>query len=141
MAELSANAVQLVNPGESIVFTEIPVPCRRGLVRFRPGSGNILLAGAVPNGYSANFGANISIPEGGTVEPISVAFALDGSTLPATQMIVTPAAVNEYFNVCRDTSVPVWRGCCETLTIRNTSSQTIQVQNAGVKIVPAGGCR
>lgn len=49
-------------------------------------------------------------------------------------MIVTPAAVNEYFNVSRAINVDVWRGCCETFTIRNTSSQPIQVQNANIII-------
>ena len=45
MAEYSANAVQTVNPGETIVFTEAPVPCTKGLVRHRDGTGNFLLAG------------------------------------------------------------------------------------------------
>lgn len=144
MAEYSANAVQIVNPGESIVFTESPVPCNSGLVRFREGSGNFLLSGWMPNFircccrrensamYLVDFGANISIPTGGTVEDISVAIAVDGATLPASTMIVTPAAVDEYFNVSRAINVPVWRGCCETVTIRNTSAQPIQVQNANV---------
>ena len=47
MAEWTANAVQTVNPGETIVFTENPVPCTRGFVRHRDGSGNFLLAGKV----------------------------------------------------------------------------------------------
>lgn len=29
-------------------------------------------------------------------------------------------------------TVPVWSGCCETLSIRNTSDQPILVQNANV---------
>lgn len=141
MAEYSANAVQIVNPGESIVFTDTPVPCRRGFVRHREGSGNFLLSGWTPAApcrcnksanYLVDFGANISIPEGGTVGEISVAIALDGSTIPATQMIVTPAAVDDYFNVSRAVNVDIWRGCCETVTIRNTSDQPIQVQNANV---------
>ena len=49
MAEYSANALQTVNPGETIVFTESPDPCRRGLVRHRDGTGNFLLSGWVPN--------------------------------------------------------------------------------------------
>ncbi len=141
MAEYSADAVQIVNPGESIVFTDTPVPCRRGFVKHREGSGNFLLSGWTPTGrcgcsktanYLVDFGANISIPEGGTVGAISVAIALDGTTLPATQMIVTPAAVDEYFNVSRASNIDVWRGCCETVTIRNTSDQPIQVSNANV---------
>lgn len=48
MAEYSANAVQVVAPGESVVFTDSPVPCDRNFVRFREGSGNFLLSGWVP---------------------------------------------------------------------------------------------
>lgn len=144
MAEYSANAVQTVNPGESIIFTETSQPCRRGFVKFREGSGNFLLSGWVPSrscgcsprsaNYFVDFGANIAIPAGGTAGPISVAIAIDGGTLPATQMTVTPAAVEQYFNVSRATNVDIFRGCCETVTIRNTSDQPILVQNANVVI-------
>lgn len=144
MAEYSANAVQIVNPGEAIIFTEAPYPCRRGFVRHRDGSGTFMLSGWVPRRpgcscnqsrtaeYLVDFGANISIPTGGTVGEISVAIQLDGTTVPASTMIVTPAAVDEYFNVSRAINVGVWRGCCESIAIRNTSDQPIQVQNANV---------
>lgn len=145
MAEYSANAIQIVNPGESIVFTDTVVPCHRNFVRHRDETGNFLLSGSVPYNfgcrcrcksrsakYLVEFGANISIPTGGTVDPISVAIAIDGTTIPGSTMIVTPAAVNEYFNVGRAINADIWAGCCETVTIRNTSSQPIQVQNANV---------
>lgn len=146
MAEYSANAVQTVNPGESIIFTDSPVPCNRGFVRHRDDTGSFLLSGWVPNSYVCgcqcnqrkaasylvDFGANIAIPTGGTVGPISIAIAVDGATLPASTMIVTPAAVEEYFNVSRAINAEIWRGCCETVTIRNTSDQPILVQNANV---------
>jgi len=147
MAEYSANAIQIVNPGESIVFTESTSPCRRGFVRHRDGTGNFLLSGYVPffggcncgcgcgnnsAEYLVDFGANISIPTGGTVGPISVAISVDGATVPASNMIVTPAAVDQYFNVSRSINVDIWRGCCETVTVRNTSDQPIQVQNTNI---------
>lgn len=142
MAEYSANAVQIVNPGESVIFTDSPVPCTRSFVRHRDGSGNFLLSGWVPRrscgckakaaNYLVDFGANISIPTGGTVEEISAAITIDGATIPSTNMVVTPAAVEEYFNISRAVNVDVWNGCCETVTIRNTSTQPIQVQNANV---------
>ena len=143
MAEYGANAVQIVNPGESIVFYAVD-PCQRGFVRHREGTGNFLLSGWTPNRcgcgcrrqrsaqYLVDFGANISIPEGGTVEEISVAIALDGSTIPSSTMRVTPAAVDEYFNVSRAIYADVWNGCCETITVRNTSAQPIQVQEANI---------
>jgi hypothetical protein len=142
MAEYSANALQVVNPGETVIFTESPEPCKRGLVKHRDGTGNFLLSGWSPSkgccgrrnnaGYLIDFGANISIPTGGTVEAISMAITVDGATVPASTMIVTPAAVDEYFNVSRAINVSVWNGCCETVAIRNISSQPIQVQNANV---------
>lgn len=145
MAEYSAIAVQTVNPGESIVFTESPVPCERGLVRHRDGTGSFLLNGYVPNNncgcncnrntsanYLVDFGANIAIPTGETVGEISVALAIDGTTVPGSTMIVTPAAVEEYFNVSRAINVQVWKGCCETISIRNTSDIPILVQTANV---------
>ena len=142
MAEYSANAIQTINPGESFVFTETPSPCTRGFVRHRDGSGSFLLSGWVPRkscgcrsktaNYLVDFGANIAIPEGGTVGPISVAIAIDGATVPSTQMIVTPAAVEEYFNVSRACGVDIWNGCCETVTFINTSSQPIEAQNVNV---------
>lgn len=57
---------------------------------------------------------------------------IDGTTVPSSTMIATPAAVEEYSNVAVAVSVPVWSGCCETLSIRNTSDQPILVQNANV---------
>lgn len=144
MAEYSANAVQTVNPGETVIFTDSPQPCNRGFVRHRDGTGNFLLSGWVPTrgccpcnasksaSYLVDFGANIAVPTGETVGPISVAISVDGTTLPATTMIITPAAVEEYGNVSRAANVDVWKGCCETVSIRNTSSIPILVQNANI---------
>ena len=145
MAEWTAVAVQTVNPGESIVFTENPVPCNRGLILHREDSGAFLLKGSGQSGraccckpavvnYMADFGANIAIPTGSAVGPISVSFALDGNTLAGTEMEVNPAAVEEFFNVSRAANVPIWAGCCQTLSIRNTSTIPILVQAANLVI-------
>lgn len=146
MAEWSANALQTVNPGETIFFTENPVPCRRGLIRHRDDTGNFLLAGYVPRqggcpcwrqrsaNYLVDFGANIAIPADGTVGAISVAITIDGATIPSSTMTVTPTAVNQFFNVSRAINAAIFNGCCESLTVRNTSAQPILVQNANIII-------
>ena len=141
-AEYSNDALQTVNPGETVIFTNAPVPCNAGLVRHRPDTGNFLLAGRVhrrscgccPQSaqYLVDFGANIAIPEGGEVEESSIALTLDGVAIPTTTMTVTPAAAEEFFNVSDATIVQVWRGCCETLAVRNTSDQPILVRNANI---------
>ena len=144
MAEWSANAVQTVNPGETVIFTENPVPCRRGLVRHRDETGNFLLKGWLPNqcgcccnreqfaNYLVDFGANIAVPTGETVDTISLAITIDGTTIPASVMQVTPAAVEEFSNVSRAINAQIWRGCCETVAVRNTSAIPILVQNANI---------
>ena len=81
-----------------------------------------------------DFGANIAIPTGSAVGPISVAFELEGSTLVGTTMTVTPAAVEDFFNVSRATNVPIWLGCCESFSVRNVSDIPILVQNANLVI-------
>ena len=139
MAVYSADAVQTVNPGEDVIFTTDVNPCRRGLVKHRPGTGSFLLSGASNCRYKnpeyvVDFGANIAVATGGTAEAISLGIALDGSTVPASEMIVTPAAVEEYFNVSREVAVDIWAGCCETVSVRNLSEQPILVQNATIDI-------
>lgn len=146
MAEWTNVGVQTVNPGELIIFTENPVRCERGLVLHRDDSGSFLLRGTgnqrrycpclgYPSvNYMVDFGANIAIPTGETVGPISVAFELAGATLAGTTMIVTPAAVEDYFNVSRATNVPIWLNCCQSFGIRNTSKIPILVQNANLVI-------
>ena len=49
-------------------------------------------------------------------------------------MTVTPAAVEEFFNVSRAINAKIWRGCCETIAVRNVSDQPILVQNANIII-------
>lgn len=146
VAEWSNAALQTVNPGETVNFTENPVPCTRRLIRHRDDTGYFKLAGYVPRQYgcpcrrqdSANylvdFGANIAIPTGGTVGAISVAITIDGATIPASTMTVTPAAVEEFFNVSRAINASVFVGCCESIAVRNTSDQPILVQNANIII-------
>lgn len=146
MAEWTSVAVQTVNPGEAILFTDNPVRCLRGLILHREDSGMFLIKGSQNSAYTrrcpcmgqpsvnyyADFGANIAIPTGQTVGEISVAFELEGSTLAGTTMTVTPAAVEQFFNISRATNVPIWLGCCESFSIRNVSDIPILVQNANL---------
>jgi hypothetical protein len=49
-------------------------------------------------------------------------------------MEVTPAAVEQYFNIGREMPVAIFCGCCQTVTITNTSDQAILMKNATIKI-------
>ena len=75
---------------------------------------------------------NIQIPTGGTVGAISLAIAVDGEPLQSTKTIVTPAAVENFFNVSVQSYVDVDCGCCSTVAVQNTSAQAIEVQNSNL---------
>ena len=82
--------------------------------------------------YKVSFGANIAIPDGGTVAPISVALAIAGEPLNSATAIVTPAAAGEYFNVFTAAFIDVPRGCCITIAVENTSTQAISIANSNL---------
>lgn len=147
MAEYTAIADQTVLNGQPMIFTETAVPCNRGLIRHEDGTGLFNLSGAVPVSeyqnrcccqgeptadYLVVFHANIALPEGGTVGEIQMALALDGTILPATRMIVTPTAVEAFFNIGTSKNVQCYPGCCRNLSVVNTSPNQadIVVSNA-----------
>lgn len=135
MAEFTNAALQTVAAGQNVVFTETPVSPSRCIVH-RDGSGVVTLRGLTNcqsrARFRVSFGANIAIPDGGTVGAISVALAIAGEPLPASTAIVTPAAVEQFFNVYVDTFIDVPAGCCTTVAVENTSGANISVQNANL---------
>lgn len=147
-AEYSANAAQTVAVGGSVIFTESPVPCGKGLIYHRDESGLFRLASPSSMGacccadccgrrpsadYGVAFHANIAVPTGGTAEEISLAVFVDGEEDPSSLMAFTPAAVEDLGNVGADIVVSVPCICrCSSVSIRNTSTQAITVQNANI---------
>ena len=147
MAEFVQNEIQLVQPNQNILL-QSSIPCNRGYVYHRNGSGILTLRGVV-NGacgcfarYQVTFNGNIAVPEDGTVGPIAIALALDGEPIQTSRAIVTPAAVDEYFNVTSTAIITIPRGCCENLSVENVSfgataadaPTAINVQNANLTV-------
>ena len=146
MAEYSAVAVQTVAANQNVLFTG-GTDGNNCAIIHRADSGLINLRGLVKNSscgcnrkakYRVTFGANIAVPTGGTAGAISRAIALNGESVPATQMIVTPAAVAEFFNVASSIYVEVPAGCCTQLSVKNTSAQDVSVQNANIIVERVG---
>lgn len=135
--EITGIALQTVAAGEDVAFTETPVSGTKCIVH-RQGSGIIKLRG-ITNQCKARFlvsySGNIQIPTGGTVEAISLAIAVDGEPLQSTRMIVTPAAAQNLQNVSSQAYIDVPMGCCSTVSIINTSSQAVEVQNSNLIVV------
>ncbi len=132
--EIIAVAEQTVLANQNVLFTDV-VTSGNFSISHRDGSGLITLRGNTNQcraRYKVSFGGNIAVPTGGTVEAISIALALEGEGIASSTMIVTPAAVEEYFNVFGSMFIDVPRGCCLTVSVKNTSTQSILIQNANL---------
>lgn len=134
--EIIANALQTVGVNQNVLFTDTVV-CGNCSMNHRDGSGLVSIKGNTNQcraRYRVSFGGNVAIPTGGTVEAISLAIAIEGEAVPSTTMIVTPAAVEEFFNVFSAIFLDVPRECCMTVSVKNISTQEIEVQNANLII-------
>lgn len=132
--EITANALQTVNANQNILFTD-NVVCGSCSIVHRDGSGLATLRGNTNQcraRFRVSFGGNIAIPTGGTVEAISLALAINGEPVGPATMIVTPAAVEEFFNVYASVFIDVPKGCCNQVSVENISTQPILVQNANL---------
>lgn len=136
MAEYTANAVQTVLTNQNVLFTETAI-CGNNSITHREGSGLITLRGLTCQPYArfrVTFGGNIAIPAGGDVEAISIAIAINGESVASSNMVVTPAAQAQFFNVARTINICVPAGCCVQVSVQNTSAQGISVENANLVV-------
>ena len=132
--EITANALQTVNENQNVLFTDTVI-CGSCSIGHRAGSGLINVKGVTDQcraRFKITFGGNVAIPTTGTVGEISLGISLDGEAIGTTTMIVTPAAVEQFWNVFSAIFIEVPRGCCATIGVRNLSDQPIDVQNANL---------
>ena len=132
--EITANALQVVEAGQNILFTDTAVNGSNSIIH-RDGSGLVTIRGLTNQcraRFKVFFGGNIAIPTGGTVGPISVAIAINGEAVGSSTMIQTPAAVEQFYNVASAVYLDVPMGCCYQISVQNTSTAAINVQNANL---------
>lgn len=85
------------------------------------------------------FSGNIAVPTGETAGEVSVGIARGGEAIPGTVMRATPAAVDQYFNVSAQTYVDVYCGCCENVSVENTGTIPVDIQDANMTAVRVCG--
>ena len=125
-------ATQAVATNATVVFasTRVFTGCS---ARHECGSGRFVLL--KPGVYEVSFNANVSLPTGATVAPITMDILQDGEALAGSRMIYTPAAVEELGNISATVLVRVYEcGCCSTVSVRNSTTQAIDVQDANLVI-------
>lgn len=138
---------QNVAYGQNLLLAD-SIPCNRGYVVHRNGSGILTLRG-ITSGcacfarYQVTFNGNIAVPEGGTAAAIAVALAIDGEPLASSRAIATPAAAEQYFNVTSTAIITVPKGCCYTVAVENVNAgvgaeivdeQTISVADGNLTV-------
>lgn len=138
---------QNVAYGQNVLLAD-SIPCNRGYVVHRNGSGILTLRGCVSGcacfaRYQVTFNGNIAVPEGGTPAAIAIALAIDGEPLAYSRAIVTPAAAEQYFNVTSTAIITVPKGCCYTVAVENVNAgvgadivdeQTISVADGNLTV-------
>lgn len=136
MAEFSNSSIALVSAGQNVPLTETAVNSKPCIVH-RAGTGLVTLRGLTNQCralYKISYGGNIAIPTGGTVGAITAALAVNGEALNSATATVTPAAVENYFNVYVSAQVSVPKGCCVTVAMKNTSTQAVNFANSNLTV-------
>ena len=136
LAEFTNSNIVSVASGQNVPLTETAVnskPC----IAHREGSGQVTLRGLTNQCkavFKVSYGGNIAIPTGGTVEAITAALSINGEALANATATVTPAAVENYFNIYVSAQVCVPKGCCVTVGMRNTSTQAVNFANSNLTV-------
>ena len=133
MAEYAYVAAQTVEANANVLFNETAVRgCR--CINHRDGSGVVPLRSCnnANTLYKVSFGANVAIPDGGTVDPITVAITLRGEPLGSATAIFTPATTGAFGNIYVSVLVCAQCGCCVDVGIINAGTQAITAQNANL---------
>ena len=129
MAEFTSTIQQVAAGQNAVLDTDV---IRSRCVSHRTGSGLICVDNSgcdcKPARYKVFVKANISIPTGGTVGPISLGIALNGEIVQSSIATVTPAAVGDEFSVATEEIINAGK-CPVNIAVRNPNTQTIQISD------------
>lgn len=139
MAEYVYPLGQTVATGNNVLLQD-SIPCNKGYVIHRNGSGILTLRGIVNSPcakfarYFVEFNGNIAVPTGETPGEISLALAIDGEALQTSLARVTPTVAEAFFNVTSVAYITVPAGCCVTIAVENTSDIPIVAANSNLVV-------
>ena len=113
MAEYITTSDANVALNGTIPFGTVSIPCNTGNV-IPLAVGVLNLKGN--NRYNVKVKANVQIPTGGAVTPVAIGITINGSIIPESVAIITPAAVEEYTFINTDAVITVPCGCCASVS-------------------------
>lgn len=129
--EFTANAIQSIDSNQNVLFTTSSHN-KSSSIFHDDGSGIITLKGATNQSrvrFKITFGGNVALPTTGTAGPISLAITLNGEPILSSTVITTSATAGPYNAVDKTIFIDIPCGCCAQISIRNTTTQTINTQN------------
>lgn len=145
--EFTAVAEQIVPANNNVLFTEDVIPCRKGYVRHRSGSGLITLEGMTNQcraRYAVTYSGNIAVAdtaEGGVVGEIAVALSINGEPILSSLRRYTAVGTEQYGAVSATEIIDVAKDSELTVTVKNVSEGTaaaapsaIQTENFSIAI-------
>ena len=139
MAEYVYPLDQTIASGNNVLLQD-SIPCGKGYVIHRNGSGILTLRGIVNSPcakfarYFVEFNGNIAVPAGETPGEISLALSIDGEALQTSLARVTPTVTEAFFNVTSVAYITVPAGCCVTIAVENTSNIPIVAANSNLVV-------
>lgn len=132
--QITANALQTVAVNQNVIFTDTSVKGSCSIVHA-DGSGLTTLRGITNQcraRFLITFSANAALPTDATVESVTLAIAVNGEAIGPGTMIVSPTAVEEFWNVSKSILVDVPAGCCVSVSVKNIGLTEADVQNANL---------
>ena len=114
MAKVLTTTDQNVALNDTIPFDYVSIPCNKGCV-VPITTGVLSLRGGNSNQsarYEVKLQANVAVPTGGAVTPLALAITLNGTAIPDSVAIVTPAAAEDVWHINTSTTINVPCNCC-----------------------------
>lgn len=132
-------AVQTVESTKNVLFSNDRIrtnsckSCCEGWLSHDLGSG--LFTITKPGIYEIGFNANVATPTDVELNPITLNITNAGESISGGEMVTTPAAVEEYYNVAATILLRVTCNSSVTISIKNNSANNIFVSQANLFII------
>lgn len=116
MAKVVTTTDQNVALNGTIPFNYVSIPCNKGCVVPITTGVLSLRGGSNSARYEVKLQANVAVPTGGAVTPLALAITLNGTAIPDSVAIVTPAAAEDVWHINTSTTINVPCNCCVSVS-------------------------
>lgn len=123
--------VQTVAANGTVLFQNTRI-CTGCSVRHEQGSGRFVAL--KPGVYEVTYSGNVSTPAGATITQIILDLVQDGEAVAGSRVLLTPATAGVPTTFSRTILIRVFCDCCVSLSVRNSGTTSINIQDANFVI-------